>query len=269
MLWVVFIFIGIMLVFVYLLLIRPSSLRKDATKTFAQYRFAHRGLHDAETVENTLDAFEKAKDAGYGVELDVRFTKDKKIVVFHDDSLIRSSERDENIENLTYEELSTIQLFGKNIYAPLFSDILANLKNVPLLVELKCDTSNVAELAEKTATLLDAYQGSYAIESFNPLILSWFKTNRPNVLRGQLVTRKDLPKSLSGFKRFILSHMLLNGIVRPDFIAVRISETDALTFRLCRVLYHPVLFGWTVKSEEDYQKSKDFFDTIIFEIIRP
>lgn len=267
----IFIIIGIVLIvgIAYLLLIRPSHRHKEAAKKFAQYRFAHRGLHDADIVENTLGAFENAKDAGYGIELDVRLTADKEVVVFHDDSLLRVAGRNETIARLSSDEVSAVNLFGTDAHVPLFSDVVSILKDTPLLVELKSDTSDVAELASKTATLLDTYHGPYAIESFNPFILSWFKANRPQVLRGQLVMRKELPKSQPAPVRFILAHMLFNGIVKPDFLACRISETDVLTFRLCRLLYHPVLFGWTVKSEDDVKIADGMFDTIIFENIRP
>ncbi|MBR0163277.1 MAG: glycerophosphodiester phosphodiesterase [Lachnospiraceae bacterium] len=53
--------------------------------------YAHRGLHDNQTdaPENSLAAFRKAVEAGYGIELDVQITKDRQLVVFHDDTLAR------------------------------------------------------------------------------------------------------------------------------------------------------------------------------------
>ena len=52
--------------------------------------FAHRGLHDNVSVpENSLAAFARAAEKGYGIELDVHITADKKLVVFHDDDTSR------------------------------------------------------------------------------------------------------------------------------------------------------------------------------------
>ena len=44
--------------------------------------YAHRGLHDniSDAPENSLAAFQKAVDAGYGIELDVQMTADGKDV---------------------------------------------------------------------------------------------------------------------------------------------------------------------------------------------
>lgn len=52
---------------------------------------SHRGEHDnASVFENTLDAFDTACRAGvWGIELDVRWTKDCRPVVFHDRDLQR------------------------------------------------------------------------------------------------------------------------------------------------------------------------------------
>jgi glycerophosphoryl diester phosphodiesterase len=52
---------------------------------------SHRGEHDNRTVfENTLEAFDRAGDAGvWGIEFDVRWTADMQPVVFHDADLGR------------------------------------------------------------------------------------------------------------------------------------------------------------------------------------
>ena len=58
---------------------------------FDHTMIAHRGLFDnhSEAPENSLAAFRKAVDQGFGIELDVQLTKDGKLVVFHDFDLKR------------------------------------------------------------------------------------------------------------------------------------------------------------------------------------
>ena len=47
--------------------------------------YAHRGLFDnKKIVENTISAFKKALLDNLNIELDIRVTKDNKIIVFHD-----------------------------------------------------------------------------------------------------------------------------------------------------------------------------------------
>ena len=55
----------------------------------AGFRYAHRGLHGPGVPENSLAAFRRAAEAGYGAELDVRLTRDGRLAVFHDSTLER------------------------------------------------------------------------------------------------------------------------------------------------------------------------------------
>jgi hypothetical protein len=62
----------------YLFLIMPSLRRHRYTEKMKQYRYAHRGLYDNQNgiPENSLKAFERAVNKGYGIELDVQLSKD-------------------------------------------------------------------------------------------------------------------------------------------------------------------------------------------------
>jgi len=71
----------------------PRFTRKEQTKRFAHQLFAHRGLFNPKLgiPENSMPAFSRAIEKGYGIELDVQVTKDNRIVVFHDYSLWKLS----------------------------------------------------------------------------------------------------------------------------------------------------------------------------------
>ena len=74
---------------------------------------AHRGLwRPGEAVENSLAAFEKACQAGYGIELDVRLSSDGEVVVFHDETLARLAGIEAAVGELTAEELTSLPLQG-------------------------------------------------------------------------------------------------------------------------------------------------------------
>ncbi|MEW6672008.1 MAG: glycerophosphodiester phosphodiesterase family protein [Thermodesulfobacteriota bacterium] len=68
---------------------------------------SHRGDHDNLTVfENTLASFDRILDAGvWGIELDIRWTRDLHPMVFHDASLKRLYGRPQKICDLTLSEL--------------------------------------------------------------------------------------------------------------------------------------------------------------------
>mgnify|MGYP001409354040 CR=1 FL=1 len=63
---------------------------------------AHRGIHDNKTVtENGLKAFGQAIAAGVAFELDVHLSKDRAVIVSHDENLKRTTGKDGAITALT------------------------------------------------------------------------------------------------------------------------------------------------------------------------
>jgi glycerophosphoryl diester phosphodiesterase len=100
------------------------------TKRLKQCKIiSHRGEHDNQSVfENTIAAFDRVNDAGvWGIELDVRWTKDLMPVVFHDAGLQRVFGSNLNIDRITLTELhmhcrlipalsEVIQKYGKKMH---------------------------------------------------------------------------------------------------------------------------------------------------------
>ena len=238
---------------------------KGPLKEFTKHDFAHRGYHDNAGLapENSLKAFAQAVEAGYAIELDVQFTKDHQLVVTHDFDLKRNIGAPIKVDALTYEELSTYKLFSSHERIPLFSEVLSVVKgNVPLLVELKNETSQVADLCSAVAAHLDTYEGPFLIESFNPLVLKWFRKHRPAYIRGQL--SMNFKGSHSGFMYFMMQHLMANFLSRPDFIAYDFHHLNPY-LRLFKFIYRRPFFAYTIKGSKDYKQASDFFEGIIFD----
>ena len=260
---------------IYLFLIAPgfkSKEKKQKMNKLLQFNYAHRGLHNLESLvpENSIKAFSLAKAAGYGIELDLNLTKDGKVVVFHDNDLLRACGVDFKIEELTWDEISKFKVFGTEEKIPLFADVLEEIDGgIPLLVELK-NSKRYKELCEKSSTLLDGYKGDYCIESFNPQIVYWFKKNRPYVVRGQLSSSvKGLGEENSIIVRFLLSALFFNFLSRPDFAAYQYSHAKRkLGIKSYRLLGGK-LFGWTIADEKSAKEYLALFDSIIFENFSP
>ena len=207
------------LVGLWLFLIAPGRSCRAVRAPFEGRAFAHRGLYelDQSVPENSLPAFQRAVENGYGAELDVQRTKDGQIVVFHDDSMQRACGVDKAIRDLTYAELQVFPLFGTEESIPLFSDVLKVFDGKqPLIVELKYGPDTDI-LCEATRQMLDAYPGPACVESFHPAMVRWFKLHDPKRLRGQLseatcFSRKHLSLPLS----FMMSRLLTNFLTRPS-----------------------------------------------------
>jgi hypothetical protein len=78
-----------------------------------QYRYAHRGFHDKPVIpENSLTAFRRAVESGFGAELDVHLTKDGRLAVIHDSKLKRVCGVEGCVEDFTAAELGRFPAGG-------------------------------------------------------------------------------------------------------------------------------------------------------------
>lgn len=265
-------FIFFLVFCLYFYSIMPRFSRKRETQQFIHRLFAHRGLFtpDQSVPENSISAFANAVKYGYGIELDIQITKDRQVVVFHDHSLTRMCGIDLPVCELTYEELQKFSLMHTEEKIPLFKDVLKLVNGrVPLLIEIKLPTIHTytCQLADK---LLKEYPGSYCIESFNPLALRWYKKHRKDVIRGQLSANLTNPVAEGGYiLSFLVKHLLLNFIGRPDFIAYCYKDTLNVSFLLNKCLYRTPTFAWTVRSQAALEKYNEKFDSIIFDSFIP
>ena len=247
-------------------LFAPGAATKRQKAPFIGRNFAHRGLHseDRSVPENSLEAFRLAGRAGYGVELDVQLTRDGQVVVFHDDTLDRVCGVHARLEDKSYNELKLLTLCGTDQRIPLLTEVLEVYGGRgPLLVELKNGSRN-RELCEKTYAILSDYPGEVCIESFNPLIVRWFRRHAKDLLRGQLATSWcDYGDAVSTRDAFLLSRCFFNFLARPQFIAYRIGHRP-LSVRLAEAL-GAMRFGWTAHNE----RAERGRDAVIFEFYRP
>lgn len=226
---------------------------------------AHRGLHDEQSAENSLSAFEKAIENGYVIELDVQQIADGTVVVFHDSSLSRLTGQDGYVKYLLKEDLSACFLNGTKETIPTFEEALNLIAGrTPVIIEIK-NTEKPGKLESQVLEILRNYNGEFAIMSFNPFVLKWFKDNAPSIIRGQLSSFLKNEK-LGFFKKIALKKMLLNNVTHPDFIAYQAQNLPNRYVRKCKNL---PLLAWTVRSQEEYMKVVKYCDNIIFEGFQP
>ena len=221
------------------------------------------------TPENSLRAFRKAVEAGFGIELDVQMPKDHIPVVFHDFTLKRICGREGKVSDYTYEELQQFPLCGSDQRIPKFEDVLKCVDGrVPLIVELKIESTDLSVCPAADA-LLTEYHGLYCIESFNPLGVFWYRRHRRKVVRGQLAEGFLRVGEYKGVLYFLLQNLLFNFLTKPDFIAYNHKHYTMLSRRLCRGLYHNMAAAWTIKSREELEAAEKHFDIFIFDSFVP
>ncbi len=212
--------------------------------------FAHRGARRV-APENTLPAFEAAIRLGAdGVELDVQYSSDGKLVIFHDLNLEKTSNGTGRVTAHTLEELR--QLDAGSHFSPEFAgtqiptlDEVLDLAKGKLLVniELKSlDISNARLGVDVVAAVREHRMAEeVVISSFNPFALRRSKMAGPEIEHALLL---DLDTSSWTRWGLVLRHSLADG-VHPS---VRMADEAYVTGAHGR---HMPVRVWTVNDEAD------------------
>ena len=199
---------------------------------FGKY-IAHRGLHSDLVPENSLTAFRLAVEKCLSIELDVRLTKDCRIVVFHDNDLMRMCGIEGKVFDYTYEQLSAFKLKNSDEKIPLLSE-------VPKTVD-------------------------FAVQSFNPFSVMWFRFHSPKVTRGQLISKYRKNIDLEYIERFICAQPFIWRIIsKPQFIAADLRSISLET-AFQAVDIDADLLTWTGRGKELIETASQFSKTVIAE----
>ena len=257
----------------YLFLLWPGRATEEQKKPFIRRNFAHRGFYDNDgpAPENSLAAFSAAMENGYGCELDVQFTKDKKLIVFHDNDFLRACGVDAKVWDLTWEEVQQLRLFGTEEKVPTFRQVLDTVDGRnPLIVEVKAEGLDMdwyAEVCEATRAELEDYRGEYCMESFHPGVVRWVKKNMPGVTRGLLIEGRGDKGSSHRILSDLMSTLIADCVCRPQFIAYNCYKRN-FALRLAQKLGAFTVM-WTCRTPALQQELEKKEDCVIFEHYAP
>ena len=242
---------------------RRNYTRGKCPEWMCELSFAHRGIHDESTDENSIGSFNKALELGYPIELDVRYTKDMIPMVIHDNNLLRTTGNNLMLSSLTYEQAKQLTFIKSNESIPSLEETLKLVNGrVPLLIEIKAyHFPGVFE--ERIMELLASYNGNYAIQSYNPLALNKVKKIDPSVTAGLLLD--DIPVLHTSKRIRILKDNLFSYICRPAFITYNcalLEEHELDAFRT----NDNFVYGFIFKEKDlELGNYKSTVDGIIFE----
>lgn len=151
----------------------------DSTLQFIPPLIAHRGA-STYAPENTLAAFLKARELGFQwVEFDVQLAACGSVVIIHDDTLNRTTNRQGYVHDFSSEELKIVDAgswfsshFAKE-KIPTLSEAIScvNAQRLSANIEIKCRDGYEKEIAERVLTVIDQdWKGSHSkffISSFS------------------------------------------------------------------------------------------------------
>ena len=196
----------------------------------------HRGAAGLEP-ENTLRSFTRATAEGAGaVELDLRLTRDERLVVLHDATVDRTTDGSGPAASMTLEELKRVDA-GLGERVPAFEEVL-EVTDLPIYAELK-----VVEAVGPLAACIRerGLAGRITPISFLPEALHRIKQSLPDLAVG-LVVSGTLSDPTTGALR-----------VGAALVSLEAAHLNAELVESCRRAGLRVT-AWTVNEPEEMQR---------------
>ena len=215
---------------------------------------AHRGLHNEKFTENGLKAFQNAIDHGVAFEFDIHLTKDKQLVVCHDENLKRTTGKEGIIEDLTLKEIKDNYKLLDGGEIPTLQEVFdLNKERVPMVIELKVFRKNYKELAAKSIEMFKQIKDkkNALIISFDPRSL--WPIKHEGFIRSLLVIKSD---EYTWFFRHSVESVDLD---------MNLFEEK----RVRRYAKNHFTNVWTIDTEEKLKKYAPMVDTVTFQFIDP
>lgn len=229
---------------------------------------AHRGLWGGPIPENSLAAARAAIAGGFGIECDVRLSRDGTVMVFHDADTRRMTGEDGRVADLSAGELGRRTLCGGMEPIPTLAQLIGLIAGrVPLLIEIKTDRlAETAPLCLAVRRVLEGYRGPVAVMGFSPEVSRWFAAHAPKIVHGLVMTEHH--ESRWRALRDSVARRLAVARAKPDFLAYDVRFLPSALPAALRRRGLPVL-SWTVRGEADRATVAAHADRPIFERPRP
>jgi len=200
-------------------------------------RIGHRGARGY-ALENTLLSFQKALELGCdGIELDIHLSKDKRLVVIHDDTVDRTTNGTGKVVEMTLLELQKLGI-------PSLDDVL-NLLDKRCFVNIEIKANYLFEVLNDL--IIDAVSNKNW--EYKQLIISCFNHEALHYMRK---LNKDLYIGVlteTNIDEAIQTAQILNAYsVHPDYVLLDKNSAQKIKNVGFKVL------PWTVNTPEDITK---------------
>ena len=218
----------------YALTLAATDLRSSLEER--PQNIAHRGA-SARAPENTMEAFQLAREAGAGVlEMDLQMTRDERIVVMHDSTVERTTNGSGAVRHASFEKLRGLDAgysftpggipdqgpppSGERVYrdsgvrVPEFSEVLAEFPEMRLNVEIKAESPGI-ERAVLQEILRAGAEERVLVASHEHSVIRRFR----EVSEGEIETAASVREVV---RFYALSVLRLEGLVKPPYDALQI-----------------------------------------------
>ncbi len=240
--------------------------KKNPLGWLTEHPFTHRGLPDidANVIENTLPAFDRAIEKSHGIELDVQASFDGHAMVFHAEFLDDLTELEGPVNGYGSARLRETKITGTDQNIIVLEQVLDHVAGrVPLLVHARRPEGEIHPLCFGIRRALEGYRGPIGVMSSDPEIIAWFNRNAPKIWRGLVVSDVVGDRKPGLFERLGWSRLFSIWRAKPHFIAYDVRSLPSNLSRKLRDSGIPVI-AWTVSDENERITAGDHADNLIY-----
>jgi len=215
------------------------------------FLIAHRANDNHKFSENSKNAIISCLNYDYidGVEIDVRITKDKKLVLMHNPIIDFDSDGSGIVKYMTMEELKKYKYGKSRETITTLEEVFEIIGNKILLIELKANGNDYITMVDKTVRLINKYARlNIYVCSFNFGLLTYLKNNYNNIKCGLIIGYgMNKLKYINNFDFLVLSHKKLALLNKKNYnfvFGIKNSEVPKLPEEIYLI------------SDESYKLSK-------------
>lgn len=219
-------------------------------KNWLPYLQCHRGWWVEGLQQNSQASIKMAFERGYNiVEFDIRLTKDREIILFHDNSF-----ENRLVSDYTYLQLKTAalskypQLDTLKNFLSWFSEYRQQYveRGLKLNIEIKSAKIFDSFLEIETCRLIKKFQlvDHVLISSFNPFTLFKIRIFSRKIFRALLLSFENEP-----WNKWFLKKMIFNFLARPHILHLRWQDLNNGLMNLEKMPVPIVL--WTVNHVDE------------------
>jgi glycerophosphoryl diester phosphodiesterase len=225
-----------------------NGFRVDTFFGDGPWLFAHRGFHSESCPENSVLAFEAAKKANFGIELDVTLCKTGELVLFHDDRIEDSEDIERphdltgRIHDLSFGELEAVTYKKTGAPLGLLKDALEAVGGaVPMVIEIKIrELFNWKRARESAKAVMDVLVESgypkdrLLLASFHPKVLAALRELDESYFRSLIVQSYVEHSAVSRtLWQGLMNKLPMSEQARPDVLMTEheLMDQERMTLR--------------------------------------
>ena len=231
---------------------------------FLHTPIAHRGITNIKKgiTENSIEAAKLCIKYNIPMEIDVRMTKEKELILLHNNEVLFDTGIKKHYYDITKNDIKNYKIKNSKCKIATLDELLKVIDGkIPLLIEPKIITNNkkMELFINKLEKTLNSYNGKYIIHSFHFNIYKLYKNK--SIKKGIILPLlEQFPKCIQNF-----TNKLIITNKKFDFISFNIEKLNKKPIKYLTKIKKPILL-WTVDINKYYRFVKNIDCNLIIKL---